>query len=161
MGGSPWLYSTLPYPRYDYLQLNLFFFVFPTLKKCLLVELSRRIPLNALPDEVGDEPAARQMLKALGTSGADCNSTLHRLEERLGGRGPSTVYRRHPDKQSQGKCVSQHRGSLANMLHGVWALKNSSWKEKETVSSGKTERFLPPDFMTGSLSKLYRLWFQL
>lgn len=71
-----------------------------------------------------------QMLKALGTSKADCNSMLHRLKERSGGRGPSTVYRHHPDKQSQGKCGSQHRGPLANMLHGIWVLKNISWKEK-------------------------------
>lgn len=34
-----------------------------------------------------------QMLKALGTSKADCNSTLHRLKEPSGGGGPSTVYK--------------------------------------------------------------------
>lgn len=31
---------------------------FCNVKKCLLGELSNRIPLNTLPDEVGDAPAA-------------------------------------------------------------------------------------------------------
>lgn len=90
-----------------------------------------------------------QMLKALGTSKADCNNMLHEAEGAMVVESPSSGVGTFQLNKGQGKIwpftLTKLLWYLASILHGTWGLQNIPQNEKKKDSSIRGNwKFLVP-----------------